>query len=253
MLELDAYSVDLTRLTAQFDESTEYAGKVDLLIDLETQGKEVDEVRANLQGSFAAMLRDGALVNEYSRAFSFNFLRVSVPSFGVTPDGPAPVHCFLVVAPIENGVAEMEEFYLEGQRITVSGRGRMDLANDELDLRLTPRLHEPGLVSVAATVEVTGAIGSPEIRAIRRSMVTSAVGALFRNVFRPVTAASRAFGLTGSRTIGEGETRCTSIARERIESLGAETDTADERTEREGGRRRFRGGELVTIRVMAGA
>jgi hypothetical protein len=79
-LELDAYSIDLTRLIAQFDESTEYAGKVDLLIDLETQGTKVDEVRQNLQGRFAAMLRDGALVNEYSRAFSFNFLRVSVPS-----------------------------------------------------------------------------------------------------------------------------------------------------------------------------
>jgi hypothetical protein len=123
----------------------------------------------------------------------------------------------------------MEELYLQGRRITISGRGRVDLANDELDLRLTPRLHEPGLVSVAATVDVSGSIESPEIRAIRRSMVRSAAGALFRNVFRPVTAASRAFGLTGATRTGEGETRCTSIARDRIESLDADTDTGAKR------------------------
>ncbi len=177
------------------------------------------EVRSNLRGFFGAMLRDGSIVNQYSKALSFDVLHVSMPSFRPKVDAEAPVHCLLALASIDAGVAEMETLYLEGKKITVTGEGQIDLGNDELALRLTPRLHEPGLVSVAATVEVFGSIGHPTIRPSRRSMATSALAALYQNAIRPFGALDRMIRGRDRRAFAAAEDPCGLIARQRIRQL----------------------------------
>jgi hypothetical protein len=215
-LELEAFNVDLTRLMSQLQYDTEYAGLLDLSIDLETEGSTAPEMRSNLRGFFGAMLRDGSVVNKYSRALSYDVLRVSIPSFRPRLDAEAPVHCLLALASIEAGVAEMETLYLEGKKITVTGEGQIDLANDELALRLTPRLHEPGLVSLAATVDVSGSIGHPTVRPNRGSMVTSALAALYRNAIRPFSALAEVIRGRDPNAIGTPEDPCGLVARQRI-------------------------------------
>lgn len=218
-LELEVFNIDLTRAMSQFQEQTEYAGMLDFSIKLRTSGTTAHEVLSNLNGFFGAMLRDGAIVNEYSKAFTFDVLRVSIPSFFSTVQQEAPVHCLLALIPIEGGVAEFDTLYLEGERITITGEGQIDLPNNQLDLRLTPHLHDPGLVSVAATVEVTGSIENPKIRAKRRSMLASAANALYRNAIRPLQALDRSIR---SDRRGSGrviEDRCGEVARQRISQL----------------------------------
>jgi len=220
--ELEAFNVDLTHLMSQFQEGTEYAGLLDLSVHLETAGGTAPEIRSNMQGFFGAMLRDGTLVNRYSRALSFEVLRVSIPSFSSSSDSAPPVHCLLALVPIEDGVAEMETLYLEGEKITITGEGRVDLARDQLDLMLTPRVHDPGLLSMAATVEVSGAIGSPVIRPIRRSMLTTALGALYKNAIRPLGAIHRAIRRRGSNADTATDDPCGEVARKRIGQMMTE-------------------------------
>ena len=115
-----------------------------------------------------------------------------------------PVSCLLALLPIEEGVAEAETLYLEGPRITVTGTGKIDLAGNQLDLRLTPHLHEPGVVSVAATVDIAGPINAPALRPVKRSLAVSAIRGLFRNAFgtpiRPGRALARRFGIGSTET-----------------------------------------------------
>ena len=217
--ELEAFNVDLTRLMSQLQYHTEYAGMLDLSIDLETEGSTAPEVRSNLRGFFGVMLRNGSIVNQYSKALSFDVLHVSMPSFRPKVNAEAPVHCLLALASIDAGVAEMETLYLEGEKITVTGEGQVDLPNDELALRLTPRLHEPGLVSVAATVDVSGPIGHPIIRPSRRSMVTSALAALYQNAIRPFGALDRMIRGRDRRAFAAAEDPCGLVARQRIRQL----------------------------------
>ena len=67
----------------------------------------------------------------------------------------------------------------------VSGAGRIDLAGDRYHLLLSPRARDPGLVSVAADVEVSGPLAQPRIRPVPRSIATSAARALVSNARRP--------------------------------------------------------------------
>jgi uncharacterized protein involved in outer membrane biogenesis len=221
-LQLEAFNIDLTMLMSQFQAGTDYSGLLDLSFRLETEGKTAPELRSNLQGFMGAMLRDGAMVNKYSRAFSINFMRVSVPSFSFRSDAKAPVHCLLALANIEDGIAEMETLYLEGKKITITGEGRVDLSSGELDLMLTPHVHDPGLVSIAATVKVSGPLENPVIRPIRRSMVKSALGALFKNAVRPLRATDRAIRWFGPPDADLVQDRCGVVALHRIDQMTTE-------------------------------
>ena len=60
-------------------------------------------------------------------------------------------------------------------------------------MRLRPHVRNPGLVSVAATVDTTGPILNPNFRAVPCSVVASAASALFRNAMRPGKAVISAF------------------------------------------------------------
>jgi hypothetical protein len=165
------------------------------------------------------MLRNGSFVNRYSRAFALNVMRISMPSFRPEDEPEAPVRCMLALAPIEEGVAEVETLYLAAPRITITGEGSIDLARDEFDLRLTPRLHDPGLVAVAATVDVTGPLASPKIQPLRNSMLTSALGSLARNATRPFRAVGGVFGLDGGEADVELEDPCGQVARLRVRQM----------------------------------
>ncbi len=217
-LELETFNVDLTRWTSQFQQNTNYAGLLDLSIHLETLGGTASEIRSNLQGTFGAMVRDGFIVNQYSRAFTFDVLRVSIPSFSLRSSTEAPVQCLLAIVPIKDGIAELETLYLEGEKVTITGAGRVDLARGQLDLMLTPRVHDPGLLSVAASVEVSGSIASPVFRPIRRSMLKSALGAIYQNVVRPVGAIGRATLRRGPNAV-EITNPCGEVARKRISDM----------------------------------
>jgi uncharacterized protein involved in outer membrane biogenesis len=218
-LELEAFNVDLTQLFAQFQPSTEYAGLLDLSIKLDTEGTSAREMRSNLQGFFGAMLRDGAIVNRYSKALSFDVMRVSIPSFSPTSNVDPPVHCLLAVIPIEDGIATLDTLYLEGEKVTITGAGEIDLGREQLAVKLTPHVREPGLLSISANVGLSGSIANPEIRPTRRSLVTSALGALYRNAMRAPRAIQQTIGIGRSGSKIEAEDPCGMMARQRVRQI----------------------------------
>lgn len=188
---LEAFNVDMTTLASQFQQSTDRAGTLDLSINLASRGWTRPEILAGLNGHLGAMLRDGALVDRYSRAFSVSFLRVSVPDFRTGAEAATEVKCLIAFLPVEAGIAEIQKLYLEGANITIEGSGAIDLAGNALDLRLTPHLHEPGLVSVAVTVDISGPMNAPSMRPLRRSLGASLVRGLVSNAMRPKRALGR--------------------------------------------------------------
>jgi hypothetical protein len=94
---------------------------------------------------------------------------------------------------------------------------------------LAPRIHRPGLVGVAATVEISGPLDHPEFRPLRGSLVTSALSSFFSNALRPVEAITdfRIIGSfanvdwlrSGAAKHGNGKDPCDAVVRRRVEQL----------------------------------
>jgi len=183
----EARGVDMTRLALQIDEETTAAGLLDASFDLRSRGSTPAELRRTLEGEFRAALREGNLTSRYARKFMMNLVRVSIPSlpyFSAAEKVPQ-VSCLLAEFEIEDGIATAETFFLDTPKAVVTAVGEVDLGRGQFDLRVTPRPLDPGLLSVAVAVDVSGSFAAPSFSPVRRTIATSLVRGLVSNAMRP--------------------------------------------------------------------
>jgi uncharacterized protein involved in outer membrane biogenesis len=184
-LSAEAWSVDLSKLASQVEKNPTVAGLLDLSIQLQTSGSNGREILSNLNGELETMLHGGTLVGSYGHQFMRTFLKLTVPSLLTLKANHDPLRCVVAVLSFDRGVGTVERMFLGSPDIDVVGTGRIDLPENALDLRLTPHVRKPGVLSVAATVDVSGPLNAPRLRAQRSSLAKSAGRALFWNALRP--------------------------------------------------------------------
>ena len=177
--------VDTSKLISQFEKDTEAAGRLDGAVDLATRGRSPRELVAGLSGRLRATLRDATLADRYGQRFLKDLTAVAIPGLRTTA---TRLGCIALTLDIEDGVATVDELLLDGRSVFVTGTGVVDLAGDRYALRLVPHPKSARLLSVAATVDVTGPLASPEFSPLPMSIATSAGRALLQNVWRPVGA-----------------------------------------------------------------
>ncbi len=182
-LRAEVESMDLTRLAAQLQEESEAAGLMFLSADLRGRGRTLDEIRSSLSGRFEVMMRDGVLASQYARRFARSFVSVSIPSLRVPAD--APIGCLRVELDIAEGVASVQKLLLQAPNVIVDGQGEIDIGRNAIALRLTPKARDPGLVSIAVAVDVSGRINDPTYSAVRRTIATSLAEGVIRSALRP--------------------------------------------------------------------
>ena len=182
-LRAEIGGMDLTRLAAQFQEESQAAGLLDLSANLRTRGRTQSELRSNLSGHFQAMLRDGALASEYARRLVRNFVSLTFPTLFV--EDAAPVTCARIELEIDGGVASTQTLLIDAPNVTLTGEGQIDIGTNTLDMRLTPRARDPGLLSMAVAVNLTGPITRPSYSPVRRTIATSLARGVIRNAMRP--------------------------------------------------------------------
>ena len=190
-LRVEVASVDLTSIMAQFQEQTESAGLLDLSTHLRSHGDSARALRSNLNGGFELMLRDGVLTSKVARNFVRNFVGVAFPTLRAPET--APVSCLRVGLDVVGGMASVEQMLLMGKNITVIGQGTIDIGQDQFGLLLTPKVKDPGLLSMAVAVNVRGPITSPTYSPVKRTIATSVASGLLSNALRPARRLARPF------------------------------------------------------------
>jgi hypothetical protein len=193
-LQLNVDGLDTRQVFEQLTGDLEQTGLLDLRADVTTRGRTPDEMRAQLDGSMRAMLRDGTLISDYARLFTFDIIAVSFPTFQ-SPSRAPRVACGVLDLAFERGTADVERLVLQGLETRVSGEGTFDLERGELDLTLAPQCFDPSLVRAAATVHVSGPIQRPDIRADARSIATSLADGVVSNLRRVTRPILRPLGL----------------------------------------------------------
>ena len=190
-LKVEVNAVHLTPLLAQVRQTVEEAGVLDASIDVKSRGNYPIAIRSNLEGTVRLVARDGALAGRYSSAFAKNFVALAVPSILT---GRAPQFgCVVADFEIESGVASVRELLLESEVISVVGSGSIDFRADAFDIVLVPTVHEPGLVSLAAAVDVSGPLAAPVFSPRYTSMPMQAIRGVVSNVLAPGSALIKPF------------------------------------------------------------
>lgn len=202
LLEFDLQGLDLEQILSQTSETTDASGLIDARGRLESRGQTRDQIRSQLSGEGAAVMRDGSAAGEVSRLFVRNFVGLTFPSIQFGERAPL-VSCALASIEIESGIALVRELQIQGGDVEVTGSGTIDLARERYHLELVPRSRRRGIVSVVPVVRVRGPLEQPRATPLHRTIATSLFEGVVSNAVRP--ARSLLSRLRGS---SDSEFRC---------------------------------------------
>ncbi|NOX98521.1 MAG: AsmA family protein [Verrucomicrobia bacterium] len=90
-----------------------------------------------------------------------NLIWAILPTIGT--GNQSKINCLIAHLRLENGVIYPETLALDTSRLRVVAEGKIDLARDQYDLKLTPFPKNPQMFSMELPVGVEGALDSPKI------------------------------------------------------------------------------------------
>lgn len=73
------------------------------------------------------------------------------------------INCAVGYFDIDEGVVKSDDILIDSRRLTVAGIGKLNLADETIDILLTPRPKDPSLFTLAHMVRITGPLTNPDV------------------------------------------------------------------------------------------
>lgn len=169
---------DLGRLAQRMGVSRQARGKVDLLLNLDTQGATPRAMANQADGRFALLLREGYFDARVASLGAVQALTRLLP--WTRHENGTQVSCAMADFAIAKGVASSHLLVLDTESMLMRGTGEIDLGQERYDLLLRPRPKQGRAMGFNANVRVTGPLSAPRFRIQTRETATKAAGAVGR-------------------------------------------------------------------------
>jgi uncharacterized protein involved in outer membrane biogenesis len=160
-VKLVARGLDANRLSRAFGATERVDGLLDATFELSGRGGTMQALVGSLNGRAATTLTNGRIANRQIEWLAADLVRVLMPGTG---ELDTPVSCAVAQFDLKNGLATAQALLLDTRRVTVTGSGTVNLANEVLALRLDPKPKEVSLLSLANPVLVGGTLSDPTFR-----------------------------------------------------------------------------------------
>jgi uncharacterized protein involved in outer membrane biogenesis len=110
-----------------------------------------------------------------------------------TKDKPVGIRCFVADLGVNNGVASPRLFLMDTTDSTVQAEGRIDLRNEQLDLRVKTQPKDPSILAVRTPVTIKGAFARPSIAVEKGPLAARGAAAVALGVLLTPVASILAF------------------------------------------------------------
>jgi AsmA family protein len=161
-LTLSAPGVDIGRLLKEVGATDLVEVEGHIGVDLTAKGSSPAQLAASLNGSIDIATGRGRIGANAFEWIAQDLLWALVPNGGEA--GVADLTCFISDLRFDQGVGNLSSLALVTSKIRTSGAGEVNLRDETIDLRLDPRPNDPGLLSLATPVNITGPLTSPSVR-----------------------------------------------------------------------------------------
>jgi len=169
--------VDTATLLKQFDMPKYAKGKAFLLLEGESQGTSIASLAAGLDGRAYFELQEGAIPKRLSSLLRGGVTDVfrSIEGMFEGAGKDARMECGFGGFIITKGIAENHALLMLTEKAEVTGGGNIDLAQERLRLRVSPRPRDKSLISLASDVDISGTLVNPDVH-LNKGSVAKNVG-----------------------------------------------------------------------------
>jgi AsmA family protein len=130
-------------------------------IDVSGRGRSVKAIMSSLEGKVDVATGRGEIHSSAFELIAEDLLWALIPKGG--EKGVANLTCFINELRFTRGVGEVTALALVTDKIRTSGGGSINLGSETIDMTLNPRPNDPGLLSLATPVNITGSLADPSI------------------------------------------------------------------------------------------
>ena len=161
--------VNLERLPALGDLAVPVSGKLNIAADLSAEGDTSSDLLASLTGQTNLLIGDGAMATNVADqlgegAWSEIWQLFSHGRWNRdTPEKEMALSCVISRFDFESGLATANGFLVETHQAATTGTGVIDLRDNKIDFRLSPRPKDPALLASAADLRVAGKLEAPTL------------------------------------------------------------------------------------------
>jgi uncharacterized protein involved in outer membrane biogenesis len=139
-------------------------GRVDLDLLLEGSGRTRSEFLGQSRGHFILTGEAGEFASRKLELWGSDLATVMFETNGdKRGEDVTHLNCVVARVAIEDGLARSDEILVDTKKMTLAVAGTLNLATEEIDLVLKPKLKKASLLSIANPAHVSGTLTSPKV------------------------------------------------------------------------------------------
>ncbi len=216
---LNAPGLDIGQVLKEIDATDLVDVRGHVGLDLNARGRSISALMASLEGKIDIATGRGVIDSDVFELIAKDLLWALIPKGGAADT--AKLTCFVGELDFVAGVGDLTALALVTDRIRTSGTGAINLGTEQIDLTLYPRPNDPGFLSLATPVRISGPLADPSIYpdtgslladlavAVGAGLLTGGVGAILPLIsaenFDAESAGACMEVIAGSRGGGDDE------------------------------------------------
>jgi uncharacterized protein involved in outer membrane biogenesis len=162
VVEATATNLEAKALLPALKRSPGSAGKVGGRARLSAAGSSIAEMAGSANGEIALIMSQG-------RASTLSLVLVNLDlanaaKYVLYGDPNAPVHCGVITAKVQDGVAVPETFVIDSSEERITGGGKVDFKRERYALRLVADSKRASVVALRGPIRIGGTFKHPQVR-----------------------------------------------------------------------------------------
>lgn len=135
-LDLKAERIDIGAMLDALEIKKSFDGTLGAEIEVQSHGSSISALMAGMKGRIVAVVREGRIYNRYMDVLGGSFLReiVSLVNPFSEKEELSELNCAVHVFDIKDGVATCKTWLADTKHTILTGKGEIDLIDEELDL-----------------------------------------------------------------------------------------------------------------------
>ena len=178
---LDARNLLLSKLLPAIPRAEKSVGQIDGRIELVGRGDSIARMLGTANGKVGLVVDGGKISKRLMEQLAMHVPEIVLQQVG--GDELIDIRCGIADFSVQHGVMEVKTLVLDTDVAKVSGKGKVDLATETLNLTLVPRPKKFSLLAFKGPISVRGNLAAPELsvdtsRIAARGLAAAALAAI---------------------------------------------------------------------------
>ncbi|NNG23613.1 AsmA family protein [Telluria aromaticivorans] len=182
-----ARNIEIAKLFPKIEQMKATVGNIDGEANLTAQGNSVASLLAGSNGELKTLISKGQVSKMLLEMMGLNVANIVITKlFG---DKQVQLNCMATDFAVTNGVARTRTFVVDTQEALITVAGAINLADEQMDLRIDPKTKAVRIFSLRSPLYVRGPFSNPDVSIDKGVLAMKAGGAaILAAVAAPIAA-----------------------------------------------------------------